>query len=83
MKFRTYDSKKAVPKPLVVGWVPSKVKLDLMMEGREKELPGYWLYNMQVKYLPGRIGKICGWLFGRIYANRRVERHDRSKRSDD
>ena len=63
-------------KPLVVGWVPSKSKLDLMYEGREKELPGYWLYQLQLKYRGTRrldkLGRLIGWIFGILYSNKRV-----------
>ena len=58
-------------KPLIVGWVPSKTKLDLMMQGREKELPGYWLYNWQTKG-PKMLRPLWGALFGAVYAGRRV-----------
>lgn len=60
-------------KPLAVGWVPSKAKLDLMAEARERELPGYWLYDLQFKY-PGKLGKLCGYLFGIFYADKAVKR---------
>lgn len=36
-------------KPLVVGWVPSPAKMDMMSEGREKELPGHWLLYLAAK----------------------------------
>ena len=64
-------------KPLVVGWVPSPAKMDMMSEGREKELPGHWLYALQSKY-HGKIGRLCGWLFGIIYANRAVGKRKRT-----
>ena len=63
-------------KPLIVGWVPSPGKLQLMAEGRDRELPGYWLYELQCKYLPGKIGRLYGWLFGEIYADRPVRGRD-------
>ena len=66
------------PRPLIIGWVPSKTKLALIMSGRESELPGYWLYQLQGKFLPGRLGRFCGWVFGKIYADRKVYfTHDR------
>lgn len=56
-------------KPLMVGWVPSKRVLSLMEEGRNTELPGYRLYKCQLKY-PGKIGRLCGWLFSQLYAGK-------------
>jgi hypothetical protein len=73
MKFREYKPIPFPPstRPLIVGWVPSKTKIDLMAQGREKELPGYWLYELQFKY-PGKIGGICGYLFGKFYADKPI-----------
>jgi hypothetical protein len=73
MKFREYKPIPFQPsiKPLFVGWVPSMAKEDLIAQGREKELPGYWLYELQFKY-PGRIGRLCGFLFGMFYADKPI-----------
>ena len=70
-KFRKY-TKSVSTKPLIVGWVPSKKKLDLMAEGRAKELPGYWWYNAQTKF-PGLIGIFCAYIFSKFYASKPVK----------
>ena len=72
-RYRKYEELPISTKPLIVGWIASKAHVDLMREGREKELPGYWLYRLQLKF-PGRRGRLCGWLFGIIYAGGRVKR---------
>ncbi len=69
VKFREYDPPvNCKCDPLVYGWVPSRKHLELMVEGREKELPGYWLYNLQFSKFR-LFGKICGWVFSKIYAH--------------
>ena len=56
-------------KPLIVGWVPMKSEFDLMLQGVVP--PGLWLYKLQLKHLPNRFGKLCGYLFGIFYSNKR------------
>ncbi len=58
-------------KPLIVGYVPSGAKMDMIGKGKFKELPGYWLYNLQFE-CKGKLGRFCGWLFGVVYANKPV-----------
>ena len=70
VKWRKYNSIPVNTKPLIVGWVPSKSKLYCDAE----ELPGYWLYSLQVKHLPGKLGKFYGWLFGVFYADKPIKR---------
>jgi hypothetical protein len=57
--------------PLIVGWTPTRTKLELIQQGRENELPGYWLYRLQIDGAKP-LRKICGHLFGVIYASRKV-----------
>lgn len=58
-------------RPLIVGWTPTSTKLELIQQGRENELPGYWLYRLQIDG-PKPLRKTCGHLFGMIYASRKV-----------
>lgn len=72
LKWRKHAPGNISTRPLLVGWVPSGVKFKLMQEGREKELPGYWLYQLQCKFAGSILGTVCGRLFGAVYASRRV-----------
>lgn len=71
IKYRKYNQSTNNTEPLVIGWVPSKAKEELMLAGKEKELPGYWLYDLQFKY-KGMLGRFYGKLFGLIYANKQI-----------
>ena len=59
-------------RPLVVGWVPTKKKVEMIMDGRESELPGAWLYALQLKS-KGWVGRFYGRLFGFLYADKKVK----------
>jgi hypothetical protein len=73
IKYRQLIKYKISTKPAIVGWTPSGKKLDLIIEGRGKELPGYRLYKLQTKYYGTKFGKLCGFLFGKFYADKPVK----------
>lgn len=73
IKFRDYDPPQISTKPAIFGWVPSSRKVQLIMEGRGDELPGYRLYKMQTDMrLPRIIRGLAGAIFGILYAGKKV-----------
>ena len=80
--FRKYGPITLSRQPLIVGWVPTAPKLNLIAQGRAKELPGYWLYEMQFRF-KNKLGRLCGKLFGLYYANKKVETRNERRGSNE